>query len=66
MNIDKLLKAIIYVLIVLLVATILAIGLELIKWICPILLAPMLFVELIYLGYKFYKEGEDEDKDEDN
>mgnify|MGYP001075151341 CR=1 FL=1 len=66
MNIDKLLKAIIYVLIALLVATILAIGLELIKWICPILLAPMLFVELIYLGYKFYKEGEDEDKDEDN
>lgn len=66
MNIDKLLKAIIYVLIVLLVATILAIGLELIKWICPILLVPMLFVELIYLGYKFYKEGEDEDKDEDN
>ena len=59
MNIDKLLKAIIYVLIALLVATILAIGLELIKWICPILLAPMLFVELIYLGYKFYKEGED-------
>lgn len=66
MNIDKLLKAIIYVLIALLVATILAIGLELIKWICPILLALMLFVELIYLGYKFYKEGEDEDKDEDN
>lgn len=64
MNIDKLLKAVIYVLVTLLVAIIIAMGLEFIKWVCPFLLVPILFIELAYLGYKFYKEGED--KNEDN
>lgn len=61
MNFDKFLKAMIYVLVTLLVATILAMGLELIKYTCPGLLLPMLGVELGFLAYKFYK-GEDEDE----
>lgn len=63
MNIDKLLKSVIYVLVSLLIATIIAVGIELIKWICPYILAPILLIELVYLGYKFYKEGEDIDED---
>lgn len=62
MNLDRLLKALICVLVTLVVAIVLAMGLELIKWICPFLLAPMLLIELAYLGYKFYKEGENENE----